>query len=153
MTSMVQSRAVAAGFGLVMVAASAVQADDIALAVAGAAGLAVLAGSVFRPCATLAVLLAGAVLVLSEAPPMLASLCGLTATGYLVLQHAANATAPTVVAAMGFTTVALAAVSIPVQLPWVPLLAPVAMLALVVLATRPFWADGLARVRGGTQRT
>ncbi|BBY81312.1 hypothetical protein H7I53_06825 [Mycolicibacterium pulveris] len=152
MTGVVQSRAVSAGFGLVMVAASAVQADDAALMVAGIAVLAVLVGSVFRPCATLAALLAGAVLVLSDAAPMLASLCGLAAAGYLVLRHADNVTAPTVVGALGFTTVGLAAVSIPVELPWVPLLAPVAMLALVVLATRPFWVDGLARVRGSTRR-
>ena len=34
----------------------------------------------------------------------------------------------------------LAAASIPIQLPWVPLLAPPAVLALYVLTTRPFWA-------------
>ncbi len=141
------NRAISVAFGLVMVAASAVQADDAALVVAGLSALAVLAGSVFRPCATLAVLLAGAVLVLTDAAPMLAALCGLTAAGYLVLRHAATVTAPTVIGAVGFTAVGLGVVSIPGELPWVPLVAPVAVLALVVLATRPFWADGLTRVR------
>jgi hypothetical protein len=29
------------------------------------------------------------------------------------------------------------------QLPWVPVVAPVAVVALVALATRPFWADSV----------
>jgi hypothetical protein len=139
--AMAVNRAMSTAFGLVMVAASAVQADDIALVVAGLAALAVLAGSVFRPCATLAVLLAGAVLVLADAAPMLAALCGLTAAGYLVLRHAGTATAPTVIAAVGFGAVGLAAVSVAAELPWLPLVAPVAVLGLVVLVTRPYWAD------------
>lgn len=141
MTASVQARAVATGFGLVMVAATAVQADDPALVVAGLAALTVLAGSVFRVCATVAVLLAGAVLVLADAPPELAALSGLTAAAYLALRHTATASAPTVIGAVGFTALGLAAVSLPLQLPWVPLMAPVAVLALVVLVTRPFWAD------------
>ncbi len=35
--------------------------------------------------------------------------------------------------------------SLPMQLPWVPLVAPLAVVALVALATRPFWADKSAR--------
>jgi len=42
--------------------------------------------------------------------------------------------------AVGFTAVGLAAASLPIQLPWVPLLAPLAVLVLYVLVTRPFWA-------------
>jgi len=57
-----------------------------------------------------------------------------------VLRHTAAITAPTVIGAVGFTAVALAAVSIPLQLPWVPLAAPLAVLALVALSTRPYWA-------------
>ncbi|MGE2690466.1 hypothetical protein [Mycolicibacterium pulveris] len=124
-----------------MVAVSAVQAGDAALLVAGMAVLAVLAGNVFAPCATLAVLLCGAVLVLADAAPMLAAMCGLTAAGYLVLRHTTAATASTVIGAVGFTAAGLAAVSLPAEVPWLPLAAPVAVLALVLLATRPFWAD------------
>ncbi|MGV0871612.1 hypothetical protein [Mycolicibacterium sp. XJ879] len=135
------NRAMATAFGLVMVAVSAVQAGDAALVVAGSAALAVLAGNAFAPCATLAVLLSGAVLVLSDAVPMLAALCGLTAAGYLMLRHTSAATAPTVIGAVGFTAIGLIAVSLPAEVPWLPLVVPVAVLALVVLATRPFWAD------------
>jgi hypothetical protein len=100
-----------------------------------------LVGNIFRPAATLAVLAAGAALVLNEAPAMLAALAGLCAACYLVLRHTASMTAPTVIGAVGFTAVGLAAVSLPLELPWVPLIAPLAVLTLVALATRPFWAD------------
>jgi len=135
------NRALSTAFGLVMVAAAAVQADDAALVAAGLAVLAVLAGDIFRPTATLAVLLAAAVLILNEAPAMLAALSGLCGACYLVLRHTAAITAPTVIGAVGFTAAGLAAVSLPMQLPWVPLVAPLAVVALVALATRPFWAD------------
>lgn len=139
MTATLQARATSTSFGLVMVAAAAVQADDAALIAAGLAALAVLAGTVIRPGATLAVLLTAAAIALDDALPMLAALCGVSAAGYLVLRHTATATAPTVIGAAGCTAVALAAVSLPVQLPWVPLVAPLAVLTLVVLVTRPFW--------------
>jgi len=141
MTADLQTRALSTAFGLVMVASSVVQADGSALAVAGAAAVVVLVGNVFRPCATLAVLLAAAVVVIGDAPPLLAALCGLSATGYLVLRHTSAITGPTVIGAVGFTAAGLVAVSLPGQLPWVPLIAPFAVLALVVLVTRPFWAD------------
>jgi hypothetical protein len=64
---------------------------------------------------------------------------GLCAAAYLVLRHTGAVTAPTVLGAVGFTAVGLAAASLPFQLPWVPLLAPLAVLVLYVLATRPFW--------------
>jgi hypothetical protein len=135
------NRALSTAFGLVMVAAAAFQADDAALVAAGLAALAVLAGAAFRPAATLAVLLAATVLVLDEAPAMLAALSGLCAACYLVLRHTAAITSPSVIGAVGFSAVALAAVSVPMELPWVPLVAPLAVLTLVVFATRPFWAD------------
>jgi hypothetical protein len=135
------NRALSTAFGLVMIAAAAVQADDAALVSAGVATLAVLVGNVFRPAATLAVLMAAAVLVLNDAPAMLAALSGLCAACYLVLRHTAVITAPTVIGAVGFTAAGLAAVSLPLQLPWVPLAAPLTVLALVALSTRPYWGD------------
>jgi len=141
------NRALSTAFGLVMVAATAVQADDAAMIAAALAVLAVLVGNAFRPAATLAVLLAAAALVLNEAPVVLAALSGLCAACYLVLRHTAVITAPTVIGAVGFTAAGLMAVSLPLELPWVPLVAPLAVLALVALATRPFWAD-----RGSSER-
>jgi hypothetical protein len=139
------NRAVATAFGLVMVASAAVQADRPGLIAAVLAAAAVLAGSVFRPAATIAVLLTVLVLVLADAPPVLTATCGLCAAAYLVLRHTAAATSPTVVGAVGFTAAGLAATSLPIQLPWVPLLAPLVVLVLYVLVTRPFWADHPAR--------
>lgn len=135
------NRALSTAFGLVMIAAAAVQADDAAMIAAGLAVLAVLVGNIFRPAATAAVLVAAAVLVLNDTPAMLAALSGLCAACYLVLRHTAIITAPTVIGAVGFTAAGLAAVSLPLQLPWAPLVAPLAVLALAALATRPFWAD------------
>lgn len=141
MTATVPTLAMSTAFGLVMVASAAVQADDVALAAAGVAAFAVLLGNVIRVLATGAVVVSGAVLVLADAPAMTAAMCGLAAAAYLVLRHAAEVTGATVIGAVGFTAAGLAAVSLPLQLPWVPLVAPVAVFALVVVATRPFWAD------------
>jgi hypothetical protein len=134
------TRAVSTAFGLVMVASAAVQADGPGLTAAVVAAAAVLAGSVFRPVATIAVLLTVAVTVLADAPPVLAATSGLCAAAYLVLRHTAAVTSPTVIGAVGFTAAGLTAASLPIQLPWVPLLAPLAVLVLYVLVTRPFWA-------------
>ncbi|HKP39907.1 hypothetical protein [Mycobacterium sp.] len=144
-TQLAAARAISTSFGLVMVAAAAVGADGPALVGAAVAAVAVLAGNVFRAAATLAVLIGVAVIVLADAPPMLAALSGLCAAAYLVLRHTATATAPTVLGAVGFATAGLAAASIPVQLPWVPLVAPVAVLVIFVLVTRPYWADRSTR--------
>jgi hypothetical protein len=134
------TRAVSTAFGLVMVASAAVQADGQGLIAAVAASAAVLLGSAFRPAATIAVLITVSVIVLAEAPPVLTATSGLCAAAYLVLRHTAAVTSPTVVGAVGFTAAGLAAASLPIQLPWVPLLAPLAVLVLYVLVTRPFWA-------------
>ena len=135
------NRALSTAFGLLMIAAATIQADDAAMIAAGSAALAVLVGNIFRPAATLAVLMTATALVLNEAPAMLAALSGLCAACYLVLRHTSVITAPTVIGAVGFTAVGLAAVSLPFELPWVPLVAPLAVLALVAVSTRPFWAD------------
>jgi hypothetical protein len=134
------TRAVSTAFGLVMVASAAVQADGPGLVAAVVAAAAVLAGSVFRPAATVAVLLTVAAIVLADAPPVLTATSGLCAAAYLVLRYTVAVTSPTVLGAVGFTVAGLAAASLPFQLPWVPLLAPLAVLVLYVLVTRPFWA-------------
>jgi hypothetical protein len=139
-TAAAVSRAVSTAFGLVMVASAAVQADRAGLIAAVVAAAAVLAGSVFRPAATVAVLVTVVVIVLTDAPPVLTATAGLCAAAYLVLRHTAAVTAPTVLGAVGFTAAGLAAASLPIEMPWVPLLAPMAVLVVYVLVTRPFWA-------------
>ena len=134
------TRGVSTAFGLLMVASAAAQADRQGVIAAVAAAAAVLVGSVFRPAATVAVLLTVSVIVLADVPPVLTATSGLCAAAYLVLRHTAAVTAPTVVGAVAFTAAGVAAASLPIPLPWVPLLAPLAVLVLYVLLTRPFWA-------------
>jgi hypothetical protein len=136
------THAISTAFGLAMVAfatVAAVQVDGPGLVAAVAAAVAVLVSSPFRPAATIAVLATVAVIVLADAPPVLTATSGLCASAYLVLRYTAAVTSPTVLGAVGFTVAGLAAASLPFQLPWAPLLAPVAVLVLYVLVTRPFW--------------
>ncbi len=133
-------------FGLVMVAAAGFQTAGPALILAMFATAMVLAGIPLRIAATVAVLSAAAAIVVSDAPPMLAALAGLSAACYLVLRYTEGgstrvlgASAPAMVAALGFTFVGVLAASFPFELPWLPLLAPLAVLGIYVLATRPFY--------------
>jgi hypothetical protein len=128
-----------------MVGLVAVGSDGLAAAAGIVALVAVGVGMAFRPAATVAVLLAVATIVLSDPPYVLTALSGLCAAAYLVCRCAAGPLTsvvmgswPTVVAAGGFTFAGLVATSFPLQLPWLPLAAPLGALAIYVLATRPF---------------
>jgi hypothetical protein len=134
--------------GLLMVAAAGIESRGPTLVAVALATLAVLAGTVFRQVATLAVLLTVSVIVLLNPAPALAAASGLSAAVYLVLRHAAGSgtglatvSGPTIVGAVGFTFAGLVATAFPLQLPWVPLLAPLAVFAIYALATRPFLRD------------
>jgi hypothetical protein len=136
-------------FGLMMVAAAGFETDRPALAFAMAAAAAVVAGIPLRIAATTAVLLAAAAIVVSDAPPMPAALAGLSAACYLVLRYTEGgstrvigASVPAMLAALGFTFVGVLASSFPFELPWLPLLAPLTVFAIYVLATRPFFQAG-----------
>ena len=130
-------------FGVLMVAAAAHRAEGSALAVAAVALAAVLAALWLRPAATVAVLLTMLTVVIADAAPMYTALAGLAATAYLVLRHGAGrATAPTMLAAVGFAAVGTVAVALPVQVPWLPLAAPLALLAGYLLSLKPFLGRG-----------
>ncbi len=129
-------------FGLLMVAAAAVGADRAAGVAAALAVGALVVGLRYRAAATLSVLIVVAVIVLSDPPALYAALSGLSAAGYLVLRHAASlgvvtTTRPTVLGMVGFTLVGVVATMVPATLPWLPLVAPVAALAIFVVATLP----------------
>ena len=49
-----------------------------------------------------------------------------------------SVSAATLVSALGFTLAGLVATAFPLQLPWLPLLAPLAVFAIYLVATRPF---------------
>jgi len=135
------------GFGLLMVGLAAVGSHGPAVAAGTAALIAVGAGTVFRAAATLGVLLSVLTIMLSGPSLVFAALSGFCAAAYLVCRHATATTAgvvsgglPTAVAAVGFTFAGWVAMSFPLHLPWVPLAAPLAVLAIYLLATRPFWS-------------
>jgi hypothetical protein len=133
-------------FGLLMVGLAAVGSHGPAVVAGAAAALiAIAVGVAFRPAATLAVLLSVATILASNPPLVCAAWSGLCAAAYLVCRHAVGTPAgavmwswPTVIGAVGFTSAGLIATSFPLQLPWLPLAAPVGVLAIYVLATRPF---------------
>jgi hypothetical protein len=131
--------------GVVMVTAVGIGSHGSALVAATAAMVAMAAGVLFRPVATLAVLLTVAVILLSNPAATLATVAGLSAALYLVLRHAAgngagldSVSVATLVGAAGFAFAGLVATAFPLQLPWLPLLAPLAVFAVYLLATRPF---------------
>lgn len=137
--------ALSAGFGLLMVASAAVGIHGFGVGVGAAALVAVGVGTAVRPAATLAVVLAVATIMLSAPPPAFVALSGLCAAGYLVCRYAVGTPVglvmgswPTVSAALGFAFAGLVAVSFPLQLPWLPLAAPLGVLAIYALAARPF---------------
>lgn len=139
------SRMLSTAFGLAMAAAAGIDSGGTALVVATAALLAVVAGIRIRVASTAAVLLAVAAVLLTDAPPVVAGLAGLSAASYLVLRHREGRTAEPVrassmplIAALGLTAVVVSALSFPLQLPWLPLLAPLPVFVIYVLALWPF---------------
>ncbi|MET4427175.1 hypothetical protein [Mycolicibacterium sp. 624] len=137
-------RALSTAFGLLMVAAAAIGTRGPSLAVVAIAVAAVVVGAGSVGAATLAVGCTVVLLVLSDPPPIVAALAGLGATAYLVLRHSArveeSVSWPTVAGAVGFSAVGMAAVLIPVDVAWLPLAAPVAVLAVYLIVTRPYLA-------------
>ncbi|WP_231751000.1 hypothetical protein [Mycobacterium sp. NAZ190054] len=123
-----------------MVAAAAYRADGYAVPAAVVTLAAVAASAWVRPAATVAVLGAVVTVVLAEPAPLYTVLAGLAAAVYLVLRHT-GPTAPTMFCAIGFAGAATVAVLLPVQVPWLPLLAPLTLLAGYLLALSPFAAS------------
>jgi hypothetical protein len=134
--------------GLLMVAAVGVGTHGAARVIAWAAVVAVVVAVLLRPLATLAVLLTVLVIAATSPTAVVAAVAGLSAAVYLMLRHAAasgvgldSVSAASLVAALGFTLAGLVATAFPLQVPWLPLLAPLAIFAIYLLATRPFLGD------------
>jgi hypothetical protein len=141
------TRLLSLAFGLLMVAAATVASSGPALVLATVAVLALLAGLVIRLASTLAVVAVVGALALSEPSPVVAAIAGLAATAYLVVRHAdgtdaASAlTVPTVLAALGLSAVTVLGATVPVALPWVPLVAPLAVVAAYVIVLDRYAGD------------
>jgi len=134
-----------AACGFLMVGALGIGSHGLVLVAAVSALVAVLAGTLLRPVATLAVLLTVVVIALSDPAATVAAVSGLSAAIYLVLRHAAGSDAgldsvsgATLVGAVGFAFAGVVATAFPLHVPWLPLLAPLAAFVVYLLATRPF---------------
>ncbi|OAN36071.1 hypothetical protein [Mycolicibacterium iranicum] len=124
-------------FGILMVGAAAYRAEGPSLVIAAVAVVAVVVSVWWRPAATAAVLLVVATVVVADSAPMHTLLAGLAAAVYLVLRHT-DPTVPTMAFAVGFAGAVAVAVALPVQVPWLPLAAPLALLGAFLLVLRPF---------------
>jgi hypothetical protein len=135
-------RTLSMAFGLLMVAAAAVGTRGPSLAVVAVAVAAVLLGARVAAAVTVAVGCTVLLIVLTDPPPVVAALAGLGATAYLLLRHTPHAEEsvswPTVACVVGLSAVGMTAVLIPADVAWLPLVAPVAVLAVYVVVTRPF---------------
>lgn len=135
--------------GLLMVSAVAYGVQGFAAAAAAAAAAAVLVSVWWRPGATLAVLLGVLTVLLAEPAPVHTALAGLAAVSYLIAQQGLP-TPATAMFAVGFGAAATAALALPVSLQWVPLAAPLALLAAYAVAVWPFVAG--PRRQPGSER-
>lgn len=141
------TRLLSLAFGLLMVAAATVASSGPALVLATVAVLALLAGLVIRLASTLAVVAVVGALALSEPSPVVAAIAGLAATAYLVVRHADGTdaasvlTVPTVLAALGLSAVTVLGATVPLALPWVPLVAPLAVVAAYVIVLDRYAGD------------
>ncbi|GAY15201.1 hypothetical protein [Mycobacterium sp. shizuoka-1] len=134
---MTSRRLVGAAFGVLMTGAAVVGADTAGLLASVVALLAVVAGLFWRPAATAAVLAAICAVALSDPQPVPAAVAGVCAAAYLVLTHAAL-TRPTAVGIAGFAAVGILAGTVPAGWPWLPLLAPVAVVVAIAVALSAF---------------
>ena len=132
----------ATAFGLLMAAVSAVGTDGPALAAAAVAAAAVLVGMRFRSAATVAVVACACAIAIADPAPAAAVLAGLCAAAYLVIRHASGletVTLPSIIGAVALSLLTYLATIIPLELAWLPLVAPLAVFGLYVIVVRPLF--------------
>jgi hypothetical protein len=136
--------AIAAASGLFMAAAALPGAPTLALPLVEAAALLALAGLRFRHAATAAVLTIIGALAVSNPTALLAVAAGIAAAVYLLSVHAIDQppgvvplTPSALGGALGFGVAALLVAVVPGGHPWWPVIAPVTVVILYLLAVRP----------------
>ncbi|MGH3726774.1 MAG: hypothetical protein ACRDUS_21915 [Mycobacterium sp.] len=135
----------AATLGLLMVAAAVEGLPKYALPLSVCAAVLVLVGLRIRAAATFAVLSIIGVLALGNDSAVLAMVSGLAAVTYLLTTYPLHWTSAVVavryevvIPAMLFASAALLATAVPVQRPsWLPLIVPVAVVLIYVVAVWP----------------
>lgn len=137
--------AFSSALGLLMVVTAGATAGPIALGVLGLAAIAVMVGLFDRRAATVAVVASAVALALSQPTPLFAAVSGVSAAAYLVIRHTPGGgvavTIPTAVGVLGFAVIGLAATALELPVNWIPLLAPVIIAAVLVVAALPLLAD------------
>lgn len=138
--------AFSSALGLLMVVTAGATAGPIALGVLGLAAIAVMVGLFDRRAATVAVVASAVALALSQPTPLFAAVSGVSAAAYLVIRHTPGSggvavTIPTAVGVLGFAVIGLAATALELPVNWIPLLAPVIIAAVLVVAALPLLAD------------
>ena len=139
------NRWLSAAFGAVMVLTAAVDGGPVVLAILATAVVAVAAGLFDRRAAVIAVLLTAGALALGAPTPLFAAVSGMAATAYLLTGYAdgtgaVTLTVPSVAGLIGFTLAGLAATAVSSSVPWMPLLAPAVMTAVLIVVTIPLLA-------------
>lgn len=129
--------------GVVMVVAAVPEGHGLRSWIGGLALAAVLIGIRFPLAAPVAVVLTAVTLVLSEPMPILVVVSGLFATAYLVMRYtdvpnSAPPTRVTAIVALGFSVAGVAMAVFPSTVPWLPLIAPFALLAAFAMAANPY---------------
>lgn len=137
MTAKLRKAVLPLAFAAVMIGAAVGDAQGWALAVAGVAAVAVGVAIWWRPAVTVAVAVTVLTVLLAGTPPLPSVLSGLAATAYLVTRHDA-ATVPTMTTVVVFAAATALVIAVPVELPWIPLAAPLLLLAGYLLALKPF---------------
>jgi hypothetical protein len=129
--------------GILMVVTTDAHQHWLTMGTAALAVAAVLLGVRWQRASILAVVLAALTIALSVTPPILAVSSGLCATGYLLTCHlrGPNTVQPnriTALTAIGIGLVTAATVVYPLDLSWLPLIAPIALFAAFVIAISPY---------------
>lgn len=134
-----------AAFGTLMVGAAAVGADRlIAVGALFLAGMALVAGLYLPAAATVAVLTVECATVLSDQQGWVTAISGLSAAAYLTLRYS-TMTVPTALGLVGFAVVGIVATAAPVNLSWLPLIAPIAVVVVFAVALAPFAGERARR--------
>lgn len=138
-------RAFATASGLAMIAACLPHAPSATLACAVAAAVLVVAGLWIRQCAVPAVMVTGAALLAGYPTPALAAVSGLAGCIYLLATYGIGfpapvftLTRPTLIGAGAFALIGATAASIPAEVRWLPVLAPIAVVLLGAVVLVPY---------------
>lgn len=141
-------------FGILMVLTAVRPSGAIGLVALALSAAGLLAGLFIRQAAVGAVLVCIVAMAVDNPDPLFAAVAGLSAAVYLVLRYsdisaAATLTLPTAVGLVGFTAAGVAATAVGVQVKWLPLAAPLIVVAILVVVALPLWADERTGVLAG----